>query len=388
MSRDGEHRRGGRTTLIVTNDFGPRVGGIESFLGDVAALLDGNVVVLTSTQAGSARFDAGLGYPVHRYGRLLLPTPALAGTAAGLLQRHHSSRVVFGAAAPLGLLAGPLRRAGARRLLGLTHGHETWWAAVPGPRQLLRRIGAATDLSTISDYAERRIARALRPVDAARLVRIPPPVDTAVFRPDRGRRPSRPVLVSAARLVARKNVASLLTAWSLVLRDPVRRGRLAAAWPAGADPELVIVGDGPERPALGRRAVALRVADSVRFIGAVPRTAVVEHLQAATAFALPVRTRRAGLDAEGLGLVFAEAAACGLPVLVGNSGGAPETVEEGVTGYVVDGRDPETLAERIVELLADPVRAAAMGAAGRRLVAERFAAPVARAALCRALDLD
>ena len=149
------------TTLIITNDFPPRIGGIESFVSDLADLLDQDVVVYTSGPRGAAATDPGRGYPVVRDGRLLLPTRRVGRRAAELLAQHRCRQVIFGAAAPLGLLAPVLRRAGADRILALTHGHETWWATVPPTRRLLRRIGGGCDhLTTISDYTTERISPA------------------------------------------------------------------------------------------------------------------------------------------------------------------------------------------------------------------------------------
>src|SRR5829696_8554179 len=150
------------TTLIITNDFPPRIGGIESFIGDLCELLDGDVVVYASGPPGGTATDAVRRYPVVRDGSLLLPIPRVAERARIVLRRFGATRVLFGAAAPLGLLAPSLRRAGAQVVVGLTHGHETWWATLPGARQVLRRIGEACDhLTTISEYTSARIRPAL-----------------------------------------------------------------------------------------------------------------------------------------------------------------------------------------------------------------------------------
>lgn len=378
------------TTLIISNDFPPRIGGIESFVSAVADLLDHDVVVFTSGPPGAAATDADRGYPVIRHGRLLLPTPRVGRRAAELFAEHRCRRVIFGAAAPLGLLAPTLRRAGAERVLALTHGHETWWATVPLARRLLRRIGSGCDhLTTISDYTNRRIAPALTPAAGAALRRLSPPVDTDFFRPapaPRGPQPRR--CVAVGRFVDQKGFDGLLRAWARVLADR------SAGRPAPDRPwELVLVGDGPRRRRLERLVEHLAIGGSVRFTGALDRPAVVAELQRAQLFALPVRTRltvpfAAGLNPEGLGLAALEAASCGLPVLVGRSGGAPETVRDGVTGYVVDPDRPAELAARIGDLLADPARAAAMGRAGRAHVQDRFSTAGARAVLREVLDLD
>ena len=392
------------TTLIITNDFPPRIGGIESFVSDLAELLDHDVVVYTSGPPGAAATDPDRGYRVVRDGPLLLPTRRVGRRAVELLTRYGCRRVIFGAAAPLGLLAPVLRSAGADRIVALTHGHETWWATVPPTRRLLRRIGTDCDhLTAISDYTAGRISPALSPTAQAALRRLAPPVDTAIFRPDPDRIDSGRIgpdrihsdrrnwaprrCVAVGRFISQKGFDRLLRAWALVLA-----GQSGGGPAAGPPLELVLVGDGPQRRRLERLAGQLSVGGSVRFTGPLSRPAVIGELQRALVFALPVRTRLtglfpAGLNPEGLGLAALEAAACGLPVLIGRSGGAPETVEEGVTGFTVDPNRPAELAARIGELLADPLRAAAMGRAGRALVEQRFSAAAARVVLRELLDL-
>lgn len=366
------------TTLIVTNDFPPRVGGIESFVADVVAMLDLDVVVLTSSTPGSTQADRELGAEVVRAGPVLLPTPATTRQAVELLRRTGASRVLFGAAAPLGLMAGPLRRAGASRIVALSHGHETWWAALPSARSLLRRLADDLDhLTTISDYTARRIAPALSVAARSRLVRLSPPVDVSLFRPGSTHRSGRPRVVSVGRFVRQKGFATLLRAWRLVLD----------AQPTSDQPELVLVGDGPERARLTALIRHLDLSSTVRITGRLPRAAVVQELQHADVFALPMRTRLAGLNPEGLGLAAIEAAACALPVVVGDSGGAPETVQHGRTGYVVDPFDPRPTAERLTALLRRPDQARALGAAGRVFVTQEFGSERARRTLHRVLDL-
>jgi phosphatidyl-myo-inositol dimannoside synthase len=367
------------STLIITNDFPPRVGGIESFVSELCRLLDHDVVVYASGSAGAAASDHDRPFPVIRDGPLLLPTPRVAARATALLREFGSTRVIFGAAAPLGLLAPSLRRAGAQQILGLTHGHETWWAQVPAARRLLRRIGDSCDhLTTISGYTERRIASGLSPSARARLLRLAPPVDVQRFRP-----PARPDIrnagrcIAVARLIPQKGVEALLRAWRTVLD----RSR------SGARRELVIVGDGPLRPRLEHTIRSLKLTASTRLLGALPSNGVISELKQASVFALPVRTRLVGLNPEGLGLAALEAAACGLPVIVGDSGGAPETVREGETGYVVPSGDHALLAERLMLLLDNPALAQDMGARGRRYVAAHFSTAVARARLGEALSI-
>ena len=176
-------------------------------------------------------------------------------------------------------------------------------------------------------------------------------------------------------MVRRKGFDTLLDAWALLGRAGTKAG-----------PELVLVGDGPQRRTLELRVRRSRL-DGVTFTGALDPTGVVAQLQRADVFALPVRTRLGGLDPEGLGLAALEASACGLPVVVGRSGGAPETVRQGRTGYVVDPDDPDELATRLADLLADPDRARELGVAGRVFVGDRYGADRARRVLRAALGL-
>jgi len=373
------------STMIITNDFPPTVGGIEGFIADVCDLLDHDVLVLTRRTPGWQDHDRELDFPVVRTGQLLLPTPRVADVAAGLLGEYGIRRVIFGAMAPLALLGPRLRTVGAVELLAISHGHESWWATLPGSSALLRRMGDAVDhVSTISDYTRARIAPALSASARERMIRIAPPIDTDRFRPihdhpgrdhpGHDHRAGRPIVIAVGRMVAQKGFDVLLQAWAL------READRAA--------ELLLVGDGPDQRRLRRLSRRLGLEDSVRFAGRVPRRTVPGLLQQAAIFALPVRTRLAGLNPEGLGLGFLEAAAAGLPVIAGRSGGAPETVIDGSTGYVVDPHDPQALADRIDALLSDPARAVRMGAAGRDFVRERFGSDIARATLRAALRLD
>jgi phosphatidyl-myo-inositol dimannoside synthase len=355
-------------TLVVTNDFPPRQGGIQTF---VAALLarrpPESLVVLASRSPGWEEHDAALPYPVvRRPTTMLLPTRSTARAAVDLATRHGCDSAFFGAAAPLGLLSPALRSAGVRHLVGATHGHETGWVALPGARQMMRRIAGELDVLTyISEYTRGRLAPAL--ADRVRLDQLSPGVDVDVFTPEADAAAVRrryglgdaPVVVCVSRLVPRKGQDVLIAGWPRVLaRHPRAR--------------LLLVGRGPAEAGL-RRAVAARgLQDSVILPGGVPVDELPAHYAAGDVFAMPCRTRRAGLDVEGLGMVFLEAAACGRPVVAGTSGGAPETVQEGVTGHVVEPRSAEAVADTVSDLLADPDRARRMGAAGRAWVEQRW----------------
>ena len=351
-----------RTLLIVTNDFPPRQGGIQSFVHELARRLPaGQVAVYASDYPGAAAFDAEQAFPVRRHpSGLLIPTPDARRRILQARADFGSTTVWFGASAPLGLLAAPLRQAGVRRLVASSHGHEAGWAMLPVARQVLRRIGNEVDVVTyIVEYTRQRLAGAFGP--RATLVQLAPGVDVDTFHPavsgsairQRHRLIGRRVVVCVSRLVPRKGQDVLIQAMPTIL----------ARVPEAA---LLIVGRGRYEQRLRTLARHAGVADRVVFTGPVPSAELPEHFAAGDVFAMPCRTRRLGMDVEGLGIVFLEASAAGLPVVAGNSGGAPEAVRQGITGEVVDGRNVAAVADRVAGLLADPRRAAAMGAAGRR----------------------
>ncbi|MER8230557.1 glycosyltransferase family 4 protein [Streptomyces sp. NPDC101490] len=364
-------------TLIVTNDFPPRPGGIQAFLHNMALRLDPErIVVYASTwkhgregTEATAAFDAEQPFTVVRdRTTMLLPTPRVTARATALLREHDCGSVWFGAAAPLGLMGPALRKAGARRLVATTHGHEAGWAQLPGSRLLLRRIGEGTDtLTYLGEYTRSRIAGALTPAAAARMTQLPPGVDEKTFHPGSGGAEvrarlgltDRPVVVCVSRLVPRKGQDTLIRAMPLILRRV-------------PDAVLLIVGGGPYEKDLHRLAAETGVAGSVRFTGAVPWSELPAHYGAGDVFAMPCRTRRGGLDVEGLGIVYLEASATGLPVVAGDSGGAPDAVLDGETGWVVRGGSPEDSAERITTLLLDPELRARMGERGRAWVEEKW----------------
>ncbi|KUL49885.1 glycosyltransferase family 4 protein [Streptomyces sp. NRRL S-1521] len=364
-------------TLIVTNDFPPRPGGIQAFLHNMALRLDPErIVVYASTwkrgregAEATAAFDAEQPFRVVRDPTtMLLPTPRVTRRAVSLLREHGCTSVWFGAAAPLGLMGSALRKAGATRLVATTHGHEAGWAQLPASRQLLRRIGESTDTITyLGEYTRSRIAAALTPAAAGRMAQLPPGVDEKTFHPGSGGDAvrarlgltERPVVVCVSRLVPRKGQDTLILAMPRILaREP--------------EAVLLVVGGGPYEQDLRKLAATTGVADSVRFTGAVPWPELPAHYGAGDVFAMPCRTRRGGLDVEGLGIVYLEASATGLPVVAGDSGGAPDAVLDGETGWVVRGGAPEEAADRIVTLLGDAELRSRMGSRGRAWVEERW----------------
>ena len=348
--------------LVLTNDFPPRPGGIQFFVHALAMRLPPeNVIAYAPAWEGAAQFDAGLPFPVVRHPTsLMLPVPSVARRAEQIVEAEGCDTVLFGAAAPLGLLAPGLRKAGVKRQIALTHGHEAGWAALPVARAILRRIGDSVDTVTyLGEYTRAWLARALSPEAAARMTRLTPGVDTSEFHPGAGGQAvrerlglgGRPVVVCVSRMVPRKGQDTLIHAWPLVL----------ATTP---DATLLLVGDGPYRSRLERMARHLGVDGSVVFTGAPSRTELPGYFDAGDVFAMPCRTRRRGLDVEGLGMVFLEAAATGLPVVGGDSGNSADAIRDGETGYVVSGVSVADLADRLKRLLTDRGAAKAMGEKG------------------------
>jgi phosphatidylinositol alpha-1,6-mannosyltransferase len=361
--------------LLVTNDFPPRRGGIQSYLenlvDELVAAGEHTLTVYAPKWKDSQAYDrhaAEVGYEVVRHPTtLMVPEPSVARRMRRLIEQHDVDTVWFGAAAPLALLSPLARTAGASRVIASTHGHEVGWSMLPVARSALRRIGNDVDVITyVSQYTRGRFASAFGP--RAALEHLAPGVDTERFEPNSVARAElraryglrdRPVVVCLSRLVPRKGQDMLIRAL------PTIRERVDGA-------ALVIVGGGPYRETLHRLAREFGVSDHVVFTDGVPSEELAAHHAMADVFAMPCRTRGAGLDVEGLGIVFLEASATGVPVVAGRSGGAPESVRDGETGLVVDGWDVGAVAAAVGDLLADPDRAAAMGRAGRRWVVEEW----------------
>lgn len=357
-------------TLWVTNDFPPRAGGIEQFVANLCDHLDPaalRVVTATPHDGAAARAeDARRPYPVERLGRrVLLPDPEVTRAVRRAADRHDAEVVVFGSSWPLGLMAGRLTQPS----FALIHGHEAGmaraglgWALRPGLRQL-------DGLGTVSSYSRRSLARCVPPglsvhdvwpgVDTTRFT---PSVDGGAVRRRFGVGAHQPLVVCVSRLVRRKGQDSLVDAWTAV------RARVP-------DARLLLVGSGPLARPLERQVRARGLGEAVHLTGEVAAEDLPAMHAAADVFAMPARTRWAGLDVEGLGIVYLEAQAAGVPVVAGMSGGAPETVCAGRTGLVVDGTDPAAVADATAGLLADPDRRVAMGRAGREHVERHWAWP-------------
>ena len=369
--------------LVVTNDFPPRPGGIQTFVHELIRRLDPKgVVVYTSRWKGWEAFDADQPFEVIREDTsVLLPSPKVSKRAVEVFRSRGCSSVLFGAAAPLGLLAPKLRAAGAERLVALTHGHEAGWAQLPGARHMLRRIGDGVDTVTyLGEYTRRRIAKALSPEAAGRMVQLTPGVDTDVFYPGAGDAivreryglADRPVIVCVSRLMPRKGQDTLIRVF------PEVKGRVP-------DAALLIVGGGPYLKKLEKLGHESGHERDIIMTGSVPWPELPAHYAAGDVFAMPCRTRRRGLDVEGLGIVYLEASATGLPVIAGDSGGAPDAVAAGKNGVVV--ADPQTLTAALCSYLNDPELVRDTGLSGRGWVGSSWSWTRQVDGLNRLLDL-
>lgn len=348
-------------TLIVTNDFPPRKGGVERFVFDLADHLPADRMrVIAPSHPGDVAFDHALGFPVRRVARTRWrPTDELRDAIDDELRAHRPDVVLFGHALPqVGLASEQVRAAGVPFAM-LTHGVEYWFAKLPGFRTILRRAcdGAAV-VFTISEHVAGPIRHAIG--DTAPIEMLSPGVDTERFRPEGGGELWRdrlgigeaPLVLCVSRFVPRKG------------QDVLAR-TFAAVRAAVPDAVLVFAGGGRYRrtvEALSRRS---SVSSAIRFLGEVRDDDLPGLYAACDVFAMPCRSRWAGLEVEGFGIVFMEAAAAGVPTVAGRSGGAAEAVIHGETGLVVDGDDDAEVVDAIVSLLRDPVRARAMGARGR-----------------------
>ena len=355
--------------LCITNDFGPRAGGIETFvIGLIERLPAARVIVYTSAQNNSEPYDRkwleDFGVEVVRdKAKILLPTPGVAYCVNALVRERDISTVFFGAAAPLGLLSKGLRRAGAKHIVALTHGHEVWWSKV-WPFTLAMKIISrqVNHLTYLGEFTRSAIAQSISENARQSMVKIAPGIDTDHFSPQDATKlrselglTKKKVIVSVGRLVHRKGQDVLIEAMPAIIEEV-------------PDAHLLMIGEGPYRGYLETRVKSLGIQERVTFIGRIQYADLPEYICVGDIFVMPSRSRLAGLEVEGLGIVYLEASACGLPVIAGNSGGAPDAVLEGETGLVVDGTRKEEVAAATVELLLDSERSKAMGVRGREWI--------------------
>jgi phosphatidylinositol alpha-1,6-mannosyltransferase len=364
------HNQPPQKILCITNDFGPRAGGIETFvIGLIERMPKNTVIVYTSSQEGSAPFDKkwleNFGVEVIRdKSKILLPTLRVGRAVRRIAQERSISTVFFGAAAPLALLSQGLRKVGVTRIVALTHGHEVWWAKVWPFSWAIRRIGNGVDhLTYLGEFTRTNIARALSPRAKAAMVKIAPGIDTEHFAPQADAASlkaelglsDKKVIVSVGRLVHRKGQDTLVEALPEILKSE-------------PSAHLLFVGEGPYKDYLVKRSCELAVSGNITFIGRIQYSDLPRYICVGDIFAMPSRSRLAGLEVEGLGIVYLEASACGLAVLGGKSGGAPDAVLEGETGYAVDGTSAAEVARGAITLLSQPELATQMGKRGREWI--------------------
>ena len=359
--------------LFVTNDFGPRSGGIETM---VIGLLHhrpfGQTIVYTSSQVDSEKYDADW---LEKYGirvirdrsKILLPTPRVAFSLRRIIQSEGITTAAFGAAAPLGLLSASMKRAGVLRIVAITHGHEVWWAKVFPFNLLLRRIGSTVDVLTyLGEFTRNAISHGLTVQAQQSMVKIAPGIDVEHFLPTDASAlrkslglTEKKVIVSVGRLVHRKGQDRLIEAMPEILKTV-------------SNAHLLLVGEGPHRDHLQKLIQKHRLEGSVTLIGRIDYKDLPLYICVGDVFAMPSRSRLMGLEVEGLGIVYLEASACGLPVLAGNSGGAPDAVVQNETGLVVDGTNNKEIADAAIELLTKVDLSTKMGAAGRQWIVENW----------------
>ena len=343
--------------FVVTNDFPPRIGGINYYVDQLMRRFPaGTVTIFSSRYEGWEAFDREYPHDVIRLEtEMMLPTPGVRRRLHDELRARKPDVVVFGATWPLGHMGPAIKQKLDIPYLGFTHGLELTGAIIPG---LMRNIGRnAGMLTAASEWSKKKLESAFG--FEGRMEVLPSGIDTDRFRPDvsdaavreRHALGSAPVICCVSRLVPRKGQDTLIRALpAIAKRVP--------------DVRLLIVGIGPYEASLRKLAARTGVADRVAFAGAAPYEELAAYFRAGNVFAMPCRLRWFGFDVEALGAVFLQGAAVGRPVIAGDSGGAPEAVIHGKTGLVVDPTRPEPLAEAITPLLLDPARAEAMGKAG------------------------
>jgi phosphatidyl-myo-inositol dimannoside synthase len=368
--------------LLVTNDFPPKLGGIQSYLWELWRRLPADeVTVLTTAHEGDAAWDREQAFRVERVGaRVLLPTPALAARIRALADEVDAELVLLDPAFwGVGLLGPRLGRP-----YGLVvHGAEvTVPGRLPGARRVLSRVlRGASVLITAGGYPADEAERAAR--RGLPVLLIPPGVDVERFAPldlpARAAARSRfglpgegPIVTSVSRLVPRKGMDVLIRA-------------VAELAPAHPGLVLALAGSGRDRGRLVRLARTARA--PVQFLGSVPDADLPALFGCGDAFAMLCRDRWLGLESEGFGIVFLEAAACGIPQVAGASGGSAEAVVDGVTGTVVrHPTDVEAVRAALHELLVDTDRRERLGASARERAEREFSYDVLAARLEAGLE--
>lgn len=357
--------------LLITNDFPPRAGGIEQYM---LTLLKGmaptEAIVVAPESSGARQFDASLEFEVIRLpatrGRMW-PSPSLARYLAGLATSRNVDFVAFASMLPLATLGPAIARYSQLPFVIWHHGAELAGVAkLPGLRQSMAALARRSALQfVVSEWTLGEARRLLGETSPLRLLRagvdlgkFNPKVDGSQVRIKYGIGDAT-VIVCVGRLVPRKGQDTLIRAMPKLLRRH-------------PDARLLIVGTGPSAKRLERLAEIHGVSREVHLTGEVDPESLPAHYAAGDIYASPIRTRKFGLEAEGLGVVFLEAAAMGLPIVAGRSGGTSEAIKAGDTGILVDGTEDSEVVEALDRLLGDAAKRNLMGAAGRRWMEDEF----------------
>jgi len=360
--------------LLVTNDFGPRAGGIETFIiGLLERIPKGLTTVYTSNQGDTKDYDD---FWRKEYGvnvirdrmKVLLPTPRVNKAVKGILKSESIERVWFGTAAPLAVMAPILRKAGAKHIVAMTQGHEVWWAKIYPFKWIVKFIAQKVDLLTyLTDYTGNAISKALSKKSKFKMVKILPGIDVSHFIPSEKDLDlaseigimHRPTIVSVGRLVHRKGQDRLIEALPKIIQQI-------------PDVALLLVGTGPHKAEIAALIGKHDVDKNVFFAGRINHEELPRYFALGDLFAMPARNRLAGLEVEGLGIVYLEASACGIPTIVGNSGGAIEALIDGKSGLLVDGNSVDEIAAAAIKILTDPKLKKDMGDFGNKWVNQEW----------------
>lgn len=355
-------------TLLVTNDFPPRVGGINHYTAELLRRFpEGEVTVFASAWPGDLEYDAAYPHSVVRWeAKSMYPTGTVRDRILELVSEERPDMVLFGAAAPLALMGRTIERRTGVPYAAFTHGVELWAGQVPVTRRLLTQVSRRAALVTcVSQWAATELRHMVG--EGPRIELLPPGIDSERYHPgvsdaavrERHGLDDHPVICCVSRLTLRKGQDKVIRALPWILREiPEAR--------------FLVVGTGPDLERLQSLAVRKKVADRVIFTGEVAGEVLPQYFRAGDVFAMPCRTRKLGLEVEAFGAVFLQASAVGRPAIAGESGGAPEAVVHGETGLVVDGGEVDEVAEAILELLGDPEKATKLGAAGADRVHRDF----------------
>jgi phosphatidylinositol alpha-1,6-mannosyltransferase len=354
--------------LVVTNDFPPRVGGVNHYVAELMRRFPpGEVIVFASSWPGAEDVDATYPHPVIRWpSKSMYPTGAVRERVVDLIREERPDVVLFGAAAPLAWMGRTVERRTGVPYAAFTHGVELWAGQVPVTRTLLGQVARnAVLLTAVSEWAARELRQMVGP--EPRIELLPPGIDRERYHRrvsdaevrERHGLAGHPVICCVSRLTLRKGQDKIIRALPWILREV-------------PEARFLVVGTGPDLERLQALAVRKQVADRVIFAGEVGGDVLPQYFRAGDVFAMPCRTRKLGLEVEAFGAVFLQASAVGRPCVAGDSGGAPEAVIDGETGVVVDGNEVDEVADGILRLLHDPEGAAKMGEAGADRVHRDF----------------